>query len=378
MCILVEFTQKGIRDMKFVIRNSGGMMLEKLDQINTQALSELQDVEDDDSLQHWKVVYLGRSSPLMEVFDQMGSLPRDQRPAIGRRANEVKRALEAAFDEQAEAMRQAAIQNALQSERLDVTLPGRAQIRGRLHPATQTMREIYRVFADMGFQIYRSREVESDEYNFQLLNFPPHHPAREMQDSFYMDTGHVSDDNPTLMRTHTSPGQIHAMREYAAENPHNPPPVRIILPGMCFRYEQISARYEMQFNQVEGLAVGYNITFGDLKGTLSDFARRMFGQNVRSRFRASHFPFTEPSAEMDIECFVCAGEGCPVCKRTGWLEILGCGMVHPVVLSNGGYDPNRYTGYAFGLGPERITMLRHRIEDIRHFWANDLRFLEQF
>jgi phenylalanyl-tRNA synthetase alpha chain len=240
------------------------------------------------------------------------------------------------------------------------------------------MREIYQIFAEMGFQVYRSREVESDEYNFQLLNFPPHHPARDMQDTFYVENPTERGDNPLVMRTHTSPGQVRAMREYAADNPQDPPPVRIILPGMCFRYEQVTARAEMQFNQIEGLAVGREITFGDLKGTLSDFARRMFGQNVRSRFRASYFPFTEPSAEMDIECFVCGGEGCPVCKRTGWLEILGCGMVHPVVLSNGGYDPERYTGYAFGMGPERIAMLRHRIEDIRNFWANDMRFLEQF
>jgi phenylalanyl-tRNA synthetase alpha chain len=230
----------------------------------------------------------------------------------------------------------------------------------------------------MGFQIYRSREVETDEFNFQLLNFPPHHPAREMQDSFYLDDGHKRGENPLMLRTHTSPGQIHAMREYSAGNPENPPSIRIILPGMCYRYEQLSVRSELQFNQVEGLAVGKQITFGDLKGTLSDFARRMYGQNVRSRFRASHFPFTEPSAEMDIECFVCGGEGCAVCKRIGWLEILGCGMVHPIVLQNGGYDPERYTGFAFGMGPERAAILRYRIEDIRNFWANDMRFLEQF
>jgi phenylalanyl-tRNA synthetase alpha chain len=199
-----------------------------------------------------------------------------------------------------------------------------------------------------------------------------------MQDTLFVDSGTERGDNPVLLRTHTSPGQIHAMREFSAANPDDPPPVRIILPGMCYRYEQITTRHEMQFNQIEGLAVGEHITFGDLKGTLSDFARRMFGQQVRYRFRASHFPFTEPSAEMDIECFVCGGEGCSVCKRTGWLEILGCGMVHPIVLQNGGYDPDRYTGYAFGMGPERITMLLYRIEDIRNYWANDLRFLEQF
>jgi phenylalanyl-tRNA synthetase alpha chain len=353
-------------------------MLDELNKIENQALSSLETIQDEDALQGWKVAHLGRSSPLMKTFDQLGGLPKEERPLIGRRANEIKNALEAAFSARAEALRQAEVTRSLQAERLDVTLPGRPARRGRLHPATQTLREIYRIFAEMGFQVYRSREVETDELNFQLLNFPPHHPAREMQDSFYVDTGADRGDNPVLMRTHTSPGQIRAMREFAALSPENPPPVRIILPGMCFRYEQVTARSEMQFNQVEGLAVGHAITFGDLKGTLSDFARRMFGQAVRTRFRASHFPFTEPSAEMDVECFVCGGEGCPVCKRTGWLEILGCGMVHPIVLSNGGYDPRRYTGYAFGMGPERITMLRHRIEDIRYFWSNDLRFLEQF
>jgi len=353
-------------------------MTETLDQIEQQALDELQKVQDEDALQQWKVSCLGRSSPLMKTFDQLGGLPKEERPLIGRRANEVKRALETAFETRNEALRQMAIEQALQAERLDVTLPGRPIRRGRLHPTTQTLEAISRVFADMGFQIYRSREVESDEFNFQLLNFPPHHPAREMQDSFYIDSGVERGNNPLLMRTHTSPGQVRAMRELARINPQDPPPVRLILPGMCFRYEQVTARSEMQFNQIEGLAVGKEITFGDLKGTLSNFARRFFGQKVRSRFRANHFPFTEPSAEMDIECFVCGGAGCPVCKRSGWLEILGCGMVHPTVLRNGGYDPERYTGFAFGMGPERIAMLRHRIEDIRNFWANDLRFLEQF
>jgi len=353
-------------------------MLAQLDQIEQDALAALNAVQDEDELQRWKVAHLGRSSPLMQTFDKLGSLPREERPAIGRRANQAKQALEAALEGRSEFLHQEAVLRSLEAERLDVTLPGRPVVRGRLHPATQTLREIYRVFAEMGFQVYRSREVETDEYNFQLLNFPPNHPAREMQDSFYIDTGKDRGENPILMRTHTSPGQIRAMREFSATNPDNPPPVRIILPGMCYRYEQVTARSEMQFNQVEGLAVGENITFGDLKGTLSDFARRIYGQNVRTRFRASHFPFTEPSAEMDVECFVCGGAGCSICKRSGWLEILGCGMVHPVVLANGGYDPERYTGFAFGMGPERITILRHRIEDIRNFWANDLRFLEQF
>jgi len=352
-------------------------MLEKLDQIERSATSALSNVEDEAALEEWRVTYLGRSSPLMRIFDGLGQLPKEERPDIGRRANEVKRALETAQTKKGEVLRQGALAKSLQTERLDVTLPGRAAPLGRLHPVTKTLREISRIFAEMGFQVYRSRDVETDDLNFQLLNFPPHHPAREMQDSFYM-IGDYPEDNPILLRTHTSPGQIRAMREFAATNPEDPPPVRIILPGMCYRYEQVTARSEIQFTQVEGLAVGKRITLSDLKGTLSDFARRMFGQQVQTRFRASHFPFTEPSAEMDIECFVCNGNGCPVCKRTGWLEILGCGMVHPIVLRNGGYNPEVYAGFAFGMGPERISMLRYRIEDIRYFWANDLRFLEQF
>lgn len=353
-------------------------MLDQLNQIEQSALTSLEQISDEERLESWRVAHLGRSSPLMQAFDRLGQLPKEERPVIGKRANEIKRALEAALAEQSAVLQRALLEQSLQSERLDVTLPGRRLARGRLHPAMQTLREIYRIFGDMGFQIYRSREVETDEFNFQLLNFPPNHPAREMQDSYYIDTGTDRGDNPVLLRTHTSPGQIRAMRELAALNPENPPAVRLILPGMCYRYEQISARYEIQFTQVEGLVIGEHITFGDLKGTISDFGRRLFGQNVRTRFRASHFPFTEPSAEVDFECFLCGGEGCPVCKYTGWLEIMGCGMVHPVVLQNGGYDPKRYTGFAFGMGPERLTMLRHRIEDIRYLWANDMRFLEQF
>ena len=353
-------------------------MLEKIEQIKKTALIALAKIEEDEGLNEWKITHLGRSSAIMDVFKKMGSFSKEERGMVGRTANQVKQALQTALEEKAEVLHQVEIRRRLQEEQIDITLPGYAIPRGRLHPSTQTLREIYRIFADMGFQIYRSHEVETDEYNFQLLNFPPHHPAREMQDSFYVKSDEERGDNPILLRTHTSPGQIRSMREFTKENPDNPPPVRIILPGMCYRHEQVSTRYESQFTQVEGLAVGKDITFSDLKGTLSDFARRMFGQNVASRFRASHFPFTEPSAEMDIECFLCGGTGCSVCKHTGWLEILGCGMVHPNVLRNGGYDPEQYSGFAFGMGPERITMLRHHIEDIRYFWANDMRFLEQF
>jgi phenylalanyl-tRNA synthetase alpha chain len=218
----------------------------------------------------------------------------------------------------------------------------------------------------MGFQVYRARDVETDEYNFELLNIPKHHPARDMWDTFYTTTPNV------ILRTHTSPGQIHAMREYC------PQPIRVILPGMCYRYEQISASKEIQFNQVEGLAVGKNVRMTDLIGTLAEFVRRIFGPERTARFRASYFPFTEPSMEVDVDCIVCGGQGCAVCKYTGWLEIAGSGMVHPIVLRNGGYDPSIYSGFAFGMGPERIAMLKHGITDIRYFWQNDLRFLEQF
>ncbi|MFH2039483.1 MAG: phenylalanine--tRNA ligase subunit alpha [Chloroflexota bacterium] len=352
-------------------------MLKKLDDIQSAALKALENIADEEALEAWRVTHTGRSSALMQVFSGLGSLTKEERPLVGKRANWIKLDLEAAFDERSLIIQEAALEQSLENERLDVSLPGRPVRSGRLHPATLTLRRILGILAEMGFQIYTSNEVETDEYNFQSLNFPPDHPAREMQDSFYIEAGERS-DNPVLMRTHTSPGQIRAMRAAAASDPTNPPPIRIALPGMCFRYEQITARSEVQFNQIEGLAVGKNITFSDLKGTLSDFARRMFGQNARTRFRAQHFPFTEPSAEMDVECFVCGGEGCTVCKQAGWLEILGCGMVHPTVLQNGGYDPTRYTGFAWGMGSERMAMLRYKIEDIRYFWGNDVKFLEQF
>jgi phenylalanyl-tRNA synthetase alpha chain len=341
-------------------------MLERLDQIEAEGLAQLEAAGDEEALQAWKTRYLGRSAELGKITESLRELPKSERPAVGRRANEVKGALEAALAQREAALAQASLDRNLTADALDVTLPGRRIIRGRLHPATQMLRQISSIFAKMGFQIYRSREVETDDFNFGFLNMPAYHPARDQWDTFF--TGEPG----IVLRTHTSPGQIHVMRERAPE------PIRVILPGMCYRYEQVTARAEFQFNQVEGLAVGERITFADLKGTLVTFARSLFGEGVRTRFRAAHFPFTEPSAEMDIECLVCQGAGCSVCKKTGWLEILGCGMVHPTVLTNGGYDPELNSGFAFGMGPERIAMLKYRIEDIRYFWANDLRFLEQF
>jgi phenylalanyl-tRNA synthetase alpha chain len=280
-------------------------------------------------------------------------------------SNDVKTTLEHAFDQRVETLKQARLAHALSRQQVDVTLPGYPVNLGRLHPSTQTLRDIAAVFGDMGFQIFDSREVESDLYNFELLNIPPYHPARDMWDTFYVN-------ERVVLRTHTSPGQIRAMHAY------HPNPIRVILPGMCYRYEAITARSEIMFHQVEGLAVGTNITMADLKGVLVNFARRMFGANRQVRFRCSHFPFTEPSVEMDMDCMVCDGKGCPICKHSGWLEILGAGMVHPQVLRNGGYDPEVFSGFAFGMGPERITMLKYGIDDIRFFFSNDLRFLEQF
>jgi phenylalanyl-tRNA synthetase alpha chain len=340
--------------------------LAELEQIKEDALHALAEVSDEEALDAWRVAHLGRSSPVMSVFSSMGKLDKELRPVMGKAANQVRQALEAALEEKRAALDEEALRKALETEKLDVTMPGRPVARGRLHPLTQVLRRIYRIFGDMGFQIYRSPEVETDNYNFTFLNMPPYHPARDMWDTFYTTTEGV------LLRTHTSPGQIRVMRERAPE------PVRAILPGATMRYEQLSARSEIEFAQVEVLVIGENVTFAELKGTLEDFARRLFGEEARTRLRPSHFPFTEPSAEMDVGCFVCGGEGCAVCKQTGWLEILGCGMVHPVVLEYGGYDPAVYSGFAAGMGIDRSTLMRYRIDDIRHFRNNDIRFLEQF
>ncbi|GAP20543.1 phenylalanine--tRNA ligase subunit alpha [Leptolinea tardivitalis] len=341
-------------------------ILNELEELRKKGLESLQVVQDELGLQNWKVANLGRSAPMTQIFSQMKTVSAEVRPLVGERVNQVKKEFEAALEEHAAAIKQAMLNKSLTSDAVDISLPGRRPAHGRLHPQTKMLREIYRIFGDMGFQVYRARDVETDEYNFELLNIPAYHPARDMWDTFYTTKPGV------ILRTHTSPGQVHVMREYCPE------PIRVILPGMCYRYEQISARSEIQFHQVEGIMVGKHVTMGDMKGTLTDFARRLFGANARTRLRPSYFPFTEPSGEMDVECFVCHGAGCQVCKNSGWLEILGCGMIHPTVLRNGGYDPSVYSGFAFGMGPERISMLRNQINDIRNFWANDVRFLEQF
>ncbi|HMO58777.1 MAG TPA: phenylalanine--tRNA ligase subunit alpha [Roseiflexaceae bacterium] len=345
-------------------------IVDELAALRQEALGQLAAVTDLDGLAEWRSVYLGKQGALTRLSRGLGALPADERPAAGQQFNQTRQALEAALDDTQVRLKHAAQQDAFEAEAVDVTLPGRAAAIGRLHPSTQTLRTMAAVFADMGFQIWESPEVETDEYNFGLLNMPADHPARDMWDTFYIETPPGAER--VLLRTHTSPGQIRAMQQYA------PDPIRVIVPGKCYRYEQVTARHEMQFYQVEGLAVGERITFADLKGTLVGFAKRLYGQHVQTRFRPSYFPFTEPSVEFDIECFLCNGAGCRVCKYSGWLEILGAGMVHPQVLRNGGYDPDRVSGFAFGMGPERIAMLRHGIDDIRWFFSGDERFLQQF
>lgn len=340
-------------------------LMVELQTLRTEALARLDHITDLTALDTWRIDYLGRHGALTQVMRGIGKLSPEQRPLVGQVSNEVKTALEEGFEARVAALKQAQFASMLAQQRIDVTLPGMPASLGRVHPSTQTLREIAAIFSDMGFQIFDSREVESDLYNFELLNMPPYHPARDMWDTFYVN-------ERVVLRTHTSPGQIRAMRAY------HPEPIRVILPGMCYRYEAITARSEIMFHQVEGLAVGTNITMADLKGVLVTFARRMFGEDRQVRFRCSHFPFTEPSVEVDMDCIVCGGQGCTICKHSGWLEILGAGMVHPQVLRNGGYDPEVFSGFAFGMGPERITMLKYGIDDIRYFFSNDLRFLEQF
>jgi phenylalanyl-tRNA synthetase alpha chain len=340
-------------------------LIAELEQLQTAAQAALAAAQSTPETEAWYTDFLGRKGQLTALLRGLGQLSKEERPLVGKRANEIKEVLEAALAARQEAIADDEMQRALAAEGIDVTMPGRRPQVGKLHPTNQAMREMVDILKQMGFQVYDSPEVETDAYNFELLNFPPDHPAREMQDTFFTTTPDV------ILRTHTSPGQIHAMRQYAPE------PIRVILPGKCYRNEDVTARSEMMFYQIEGLAVGRNITFSDLKGTLLNFANQMYGAGRKIRFRKSYFPFTEPSVEVDVDCILCGGEGCRICKHTGWLEILGAGMVHPIVLQNGGYDPAVYSGFAFGMGIERQAMLKRGVDDIRLFYSNDVRFLER-
>lgn len=330
------------------------------------ALEELKACADEPALRAWNTRYFGDQGLVKLAMKEIGKVPQAERKAYGQEANRVKDALTAAHESALAAKHKETLDRSLVEDVVDVTLPGRPVPRGRIHVARQTLRLLTAIFADMGFQVYRSRDVEDDETNFELLNMPPHHPARDMWDTFHTTTPGV------LLRTHTSPGQIHVMRELC------PKPIRVILPGLCYRYEQITQRSEIMFHQIEGLVVGQGITMADLKGTIQGFARRLFGQDREIRIRSSYFPFTEPSIEVDVSWPMTDPDAVRLTKGTGWLEIMGAGMVHPVVLRNGGYDPEKYSGFAFGMGTERVTMNRFGIDDIRQFWKNDVRFLQQF
>ncbi len=344
----------------------------QLEDILRQARQELDQVGDTQALESWRVGYLGRRGRLTLLLRNLGSLSLEERRQAGAEANRAKETLEQLLEERLQTLKQAETARSLAEGSIDVTLPGRPVVLGRLHPITQMVREVCAAFVSMGFDIVEGPEVEWEHYNFDLLNIPRDHPARDMFDTFWVDwTDPTEQGRRMLLRTHTSPMQARIMQRQR-------PPVRVVVPGQVYRYEAVDATHESQFTQVEGLAVDEGITFADLKGTLYEFARRIFGEERRVRFNCSYFPFVEPGAEMSIDCFLCKGEGCGICKETGWIEVMGAGMVHPAVLEGVGYDPSVYTGFAFGMGPERIAMLKYGIDDNRRFRANDVRFLRQF
>lgn len=340
-------------------------MKDALLQIREAALAAIAQQNDLDKVNELRVKYLGKKGELTAILKGMGKLSKEERPVIGELANTVRDAIGQALEEKTEALRAKALDAKLAAETIDVTLPGTTMAEGHLHPLTQVINDAKRIFTGLGFEVAEGPEIESDYYNFEALNLPPDHPARDMQDTFYIN-------DKVVLRTQTSGVQVHAM-----ERMNGKLPVKIIAPGRVYRRDD-DATHSPMFHQIEGLLVDEHITMADLKGVLLAFAREMFGQDVKIRLRPSYFPFTEPSAEVDISCVACGGKGCRVCKGTGWLEILGSGMVHPNVLRAGGYDPEKVTGFAFGMGVERIAMLRYDINDLRLLFANDARFLKQF
>lgn len=340
-------------------------MEQQLQQLKDEALGKIQDAQSVKELNDVRVAYLGKKGPITDLLKGMGKLPAEERPKMGALVNVVRETVTASLEERMALLEAEAINAQLAKEAIDVTLPGRPVQAGNHHPLTRVVEEIEDFFISMGYEIAEGPEVEKDYYNFEALNLPKGHPARDMQDSFY-----ISED--ILLRTHTSPVQARTMEAKGGEA------IKIICPGKVYRRDNDDATHSHQFTQIEGLVVGEDIRMSDLKGTLDLFAKKMFGSEREIRLRPSFFPFTEPSVEMDISCFKCGGKGCNVCKKTGWIEILGAGMVHPNVLEMAGYDPSAVTGFAFGMGPERIAMLKYGIEDIRHFYTNDSRFISQF
>ena len=346
---------------------------ESIDEIKRSAVAALDSLQTLDAVDQWRIAYLGRRGTLTHVLRGLSSLEVEERRVIGALANEAKSVLEERLEDRIRQINDAALIRSASRDRLDVTLPGRPVSAGRLHPTTQIVREICDAFVAMGFGVVEGPEVEWDHYNFEMLNIPKGHPARDMWNTLWVDYDDPEGESTMLLRTHTSPMQARVMEG-------RQPPIRVVVPGKCYRYEATDATHEWHFYQVEGLAVGENITFADLKGTLFEFARKMFGEDRQIRFRCDYFPFVEPGVDMSIDCFACSGNGenCRICRDSGWIEIMGAGMIHPKVLEGVGYDAEQYTGFAFGMGPERISMLKYGIDDIRHFYTNDLRFLRQF
>ncbi len=334
-----------------------------IDKLKEEFTDKLKNVSNLEELEQLRVEYIGRKGKVTELLKKIPSLPPEERKEFGKACNQLKREIETLIKEKGKELKEREKAEKLRKERIDITLPGRKRGLGALHPVTRTLKEIVRIFTSMGFSIAEGPEIETDFYNFEALNIPKGHPAREMQDTFY-----ISDD--VVLRTHTSPVQIRVMEK-------NSPPIQIIAPGKVYR-KDADVTHTPMFHQVEGLMVDQKVTFADLKGVLEVFLREIFGSDTKVRFRPSYFPFTEPSAEVDIGCVICGGKGCKVCKGTGWLEILGCGMVDPAVFKAVGINPEVYQGFAFGMGVERIAMLKYGIDDLRLFFENDVRFLRQF
>ncbi|WP_434169703.1 phenylalanine--tRNA ligase subunit alpha [Peribacillus frigoritolerans] len=341
-------------------------MQERLLELQEEALQKVAAASELKELNEVRVAYLGKKGPITEVLRGMGKLSAEERPKIGALANDVREAIATKIEEKQKALETAEVNAKLATETIDVTLPGRPVNKGNLHPLTRVVEEIEDLFIGMGYTVAEGPEVESDYYNFEALNLPKSHPARDMQDSFY-----ITDE--ILMRTHTSPVQARTMEKHKGQGP-----VKIICPGKVYRRDNDDATHSHQFQQIEGLVIDENISMSDLKGTLDVFAKKVFGQDREIRLRPSFFPFTEPSVEVDISCKICGGKGCSVCKQTGWIEVLGGGIVHPNVLEMAGFDSKKYSGFAFGIGVERIAMLKYGVDDIRHFYTNDVRFLKQF
>lgn len=339
-------------------------MREKLEQLKIKAMETLEDLNDLGQLEEFRVKFMGKKGELTQVLRGMGKLSAEERPVMGQLANEIRDSLEEELTKKTNVLKESALEKRLAEEAIDVTIPGKIPELGNLHPITKTLNELKDIFLGMGFDVAEGPEVEWDSNNFEALNIPVNHPARDTQDTFYIN------DN-ILLRTHTSPVQIRTMLKQK-------PPIKIICPGRVYRSDAVDATHSPIFHQIEGLVVDKNITMGDLKGVLDVFAKQVFGPDTKTKFRPHHFPFTEPSAEVDVSCAICHGEGCRVCSHTGWIEILGAGMVHPKVLQNCGIDPEVYSGFAFGMGVDRITNLKYGIDDIRLLFENDIRFLKQF